>query len=125
MGGRFGGGDKVFTLDVNLPLTTNQHFSIQLTMCRTGNLTRLIHTLAICVTIRRYTRSSAALKVLDRVQLPAFGAHALHCACRCNILPEAHLRYLLVNVLAASVSQLGNVCRAACSLSVGVLLILI
>ena len=27
-------------------------FPIQLTTCRTGNLTRLIHTLAICVTIQ-------------------------------------------------------------------------
>ena len=26
-------------------------FSVQLTTCRTGNLTRLIHTLAICTTI--------------------------------------------------------------------------
>ena len=30
-------------------------FAVQLTTCRTGNLTRLIHTLAICVTIRTYT----------------------------------------------------------------------
>ena len=30
----------------------NIHFPVQLTTCRTGNLTRLIHSLAICVTIR-------------------------------------------------------------------------
>ena len=29
-------------------------FPVQLTTCRTGNLTRLIHTLAICVTIHTY-----------------------------------------------------------------------
>ena len=29
-------------------------FPVQLTTCRTGNLTRLIHTLVICVTIHRY-----------------------------------------------------------------------
>ena len=29
----------------------NIHFPIQLATCRTGNLTRLIHTLAMCVTI--------------------------------------------------------------------------
>ena len=28
-------------------------FPVQLTTCRTGNLTRLVHTLAICVTIHR------------------------------------------------------------------------
>ena len=28
-------------------------FSVQLTTCRTGNLTRLIHTVAICVAIHR------------------------------------------------------------------------
>ena len=30
-----------------------QFFPIQLTMCRTSNFTRLVHTLAICVTIHR------------------------------------------------------------------------
>ena len=29
-------------------------FSVELTTCRIGNLTRLIHTLAICVTIHTY-----------------------------------------------------------------------
>ena len=29
-------------------------FPVQLTTCRTGNLNRLIHTLAICVTIHEY-----------------------------------------------------------------------
>ena len=29
-------------------------FPVQLTTCRIGNLTRLIHTLAICVTIHTY-----------------------------------------------------------------------
>ena len=29
-------------------------FPVQLTTCRTGNLTQLIHTLAICVTIHTY-----------------------------------------------------------------------
>ena len=32
----------------------NTHFSVQLTTSRIGNLTRLIHTLAICVTIHTY-----------------------------------------------------------------------
>ena len=31
-------------------------FPIQLTKCKIGNLTRLIHTLAICVTIHTYIR---------------------------------------------------------------------
>ena len=31
--------------------TGKYSFSVQLTTCRIGNLTRLIHTLAICVTI--------------------------------------------------------------------------
>ena len=32
----------------------NINFPVQLTTCRIGNLTRLIHTLAICVTINTY-----------------------------------------------------------------------
>ena len=34
-------------------------FSVQLTTSRIGNLTRLIHTLAICVTIRTYIHDRA------------------------------------------------------------------
>ena len=37
--------------------TGNIHFPVQLTTCRIGNFTRLIHTLAICVSI--HTVSSA------------------------------------------------------------------
>ena len=33
-------------------------FPVQLTMSRIGSLTRLIHTLAICVTIQRHTDAS-------------------------------------------------------------------
>ena len=33
-------------------------FPVQLTTCRIGNLTRLIHTLAICVTIHTYTTTT-------------------------------------------------------------------
>ena len=36
------------------------HFPVQLTTCRTGNLTWLIHTLAICVTIQRKFYSIAS-----------------------------------------------------------------
>ena len=34
-------------------------FLFQLTTCRIGNLTRLIHTLAICVTMHTYRQESA------------------------------------------------------------------
>ena len=52
----------------------NIHFLVQLTTCRTGNLTRLIHTLAICVTIQTYSCpfdnvSSLKTKKLDRKEL--------------------------------------------------------
>ena len=41
----------------------NIQFSCQLTTCRTGNITRLIHTLAICVTI--HTKSKGSEVVLN------------------------------------------------------------
>ena len=39
----------------------NIHFPVQLTTSRIGNLTRLIHTLVICVTIHSYSNSAIDL----------------------------------------------------------------
>ena len=40
-------------------------FPVQLTTCRTGNLTQLIHTIAICVTIRTYCQESAGTEPIN------------------------------------------------------------
>ena len=42
-------------------------FPVQLITCRTGNLTRLIHTLAICVTIHTYIRVVCNYQVSQKV----------------------------------------------------------
>ena len=45
-------------------------FPVQLTTCRTGNLTRLIHDLAIRVTIHTYIHTYIASVRINRVRLP-------------------------------------------------------
>ena len=42
-------------------------FPVQLTTCRTGNLTRLIHTLAICVTIHTYIDTFDRFTIMERL----------------------------------------------------------
>ena len=46
-------------------------FPVQLTTCRTGNLIRLIHTLAICVTIHTYTCTTALAVSFEESSLTA------------------------------------------------------
>ena len=43
-------------------------FPVQLTTCRTGNLTRLIHTLAICVTIHTKPTKPRELEALIPIE---------------------------------------------------------
>ena len=63
-------------------------FSVQLTTCRTGNLTRLIHTLAICVTIQymqKYASQTLDVQLCLLLQQTGITADDIYVCIACSV----------------------------------------